>query len=243
MPAMTKKRMRAWEQRQQAQRTQWTAADVGLDPARHQQMLRHVFDRASSDRDDESLTLDATPLEWTRFQTVLFSNAQADLADFDDDQVGAGLRHLMDNGHSDVPYAAIDASVPLPESMRMMAAMPGLWRGVFGPRLAQVHRRIGTGGDLLGSSCYMWFDVWPTFHLARGVPEWRDAMWRLLSQLLAMPWREVRVSALHGIGHAVHYLDCQPAIDHAIDEFLRQIDPADEDLRTYAEAARVGRVQ
>ena len=240
---MTKKRMRAREQRQQAQRTQWTADELGLDPARYLEMLRHVFDRASPDRDDDASPLDATPLEWTRFQTVLFSNGQADLAGFDDDQVGAGLRHLMDNGHSDVPYAAIDPSVPLPEAMRMMAAMPGVWRGVFGPRLAHVHRRIGSGSDLLGTTCYMWFDVWPTFHLARSVLEWRDAMWELLSQLLAMPWREVQVSALHGIGHNAGDLARQPAIDAAIAAFVQQVDLADVEVRTYAEAARLGRVQ
>jgi hypothetical protein len=248
---MTKNRLRAWERRRLEQRTDWTAEDVGLDPARYRQLLAEVFDRplpgASHEEwywDLDATEPDATPLEWTRFQTVLFANAGTDLAPFDDERVGMGLRYLMDNGNSDVPYAAVDPSVPVDEALRMIATMPGLWRDVFGPRLGHVLRPIGSGtGGRLGSACYMWFDVWPSFHLARDVPGWRDALWTLLASLLAMPWREVQLSALHGIGHNVHHLDRQSDVDAAIAAFVRTVDPADEALRAYAEAARVGRVQ
>ena len=248
---MTKNRLRAWERRRQEQRTDWTAEEVGMDPARYRQLLADVFDRPLPDGvrdewywDPDAVEPDATALEWTRFQTVLFANAGADLAPFDDERVGMGLRCLMDNGNSNVPYAAIDASTPLDEALRMLATMPVLWRDVFGPRLGHVRRSIGSAaGGRLGSACYMWFDVWPTFHLARDVPGWRDAMWTLLESLLAMPWREVQVSALHGIGHNTGYLARQPAIDAAIAAFVQQVNPLDEELRAYAEAARLGRVQ
>lgn len=248
---MTRNRLRAWERRRREQRTDWTAEEIGLDPARYRQLLADVFDRPlpKSTHDEwygdlEAIEPDATPLEWTRFQTVLFANAGTDLAPFDDERVGMGLRYLMDNGNSNVAYAAVDASVPVDEALRMMATMPGLWRDVFGPRLGHVRRAIGSAeGGRLGSACYMWFDVWPTFHLARDVPGWRDAMWTLLESLLAMPWREVQLAALHGIGHNVHHLDRQPAVDAAIAAFVRGLDSADEDLRRYAEAARTGSVQ
>ncbi|MCK9688477.1 hypothetical protein [Scleromatobacter humisilvae] len=248
---MTKKRTRASQRRQAQASTTWTAAEVGLDPQRYDAMLRSVFDHPVPREqhlewcwDADHLPFEASSLEWTRFQAVLFGNAGSHLAAFDDEQVGMGLGYLMDNGRSDVPYAAIDPSVPIDEAMRMMRAMPGLWRDCFGPRLANVRARIGSGaGGRLGTTCYMWFDVWPTFYLARELPEWRDAMSALLLELLGMPWRAVQVSALHGIGHSLRHLDGQKAMAVAIDALLSGLDPSDDELRAYALAARLGLVQ
>jgi hypothetical protein len=229
----------------------WTPEDLGLDPARYQAMLRHLFDRPVPQGQEQAWYWDvdepdfaATPLEWTRFQTILFANAGTHLADFSDDQVGMGLYVVMDNGQSEINLAATDASVPLVEAMRMMQAMPGLWRDCLGPRLAGLHAPIGSAaGGRLGHACYMWFDCWYTFYRVREQPAWRDAMWTLLSELLAQPFREAQVAALHGIGHNVMFLDRQPLVDDTLHAFIGRTDPDDGELRRYAEAARRGMVQ
>ena len=60
--------------------------------------------------------------------------------------------------------------------------------------------------------------------------------------MLDVPCREVKVAALHGIGHLGADLDRQAVIDHTIHRFVRSIDE-DEELKNYAKAARNGMVQ
>ena len=61
--------------------------------------------------------------------------------------------------------------------------------------------------------------------------------------MLDVPCREVKIAALHGIGHLGAQLDRQQAIDQAIDRFVLSIDQGDRELRNYAEAARRGCVR
>ena len=228
----------------------WSPIDLGLAPGRYEAALAHLFDRPAPAGgqqawvwDDDPEAFAATPLEWTRIQTLVFANAAVDLRAFSDDQVGMGLNFLMDNGLSDVPYAAIHESVPVDEAMRMMRAMPRLWRDGIGPRLSSVRAGIGSGaGGRLGHVCYMWFDVWPTFYLVRDRQPWRDAVWHVLEQMLEVPCREVRIAALHGIGHRGRDLGRDAEIDRAVDALLSELGHDDAELRTYANAAREGRV-
>lgn len=243
--------MRASKRKSKTQVPDWSPEGLGLDVERYQAVLRYLFDRpvpVGQEQewywDDGHRAFDATPLEWTKFQTAIFANAAGDLRDFSDEQIGMGLRYLADNGQSDVPFAAIDTSVPLDEAMRMMQAMPKLWQDCFGPRLSSLHAPIGSGaGGRLGNICYMWFDIWYTFYRVRDLEPWRDAVWRVLREILAMPEREVQISALHGIGHLGRYLSRQPAIDDEVKSFLKERVTDDQELRGYAEAARLGRVQ
>jgi hypothetical protein len=227
-----------------------SAAALHLDGARYEAVLRYLFDRSIPDVQHQEWywrgdlePFEATPLEWTRFQTLIFANAAVDLRPFTNDQVGMGLTYLMNNGMSDVPYAAISESVPLGEAMRMMRAMPVLWRDCIGPRLSSVHAAIGSGaGGQLGYACYMWFDVWPTFYMVRDQQLWQDALWHVFDEMLKVPCREVQVAALHGIGHRGRDLRRDSTIDCAVDAFLARLGNDDE-LRNYAEAARKGMVQ
>lgn len=246
---MKPKKIREAERLRQAQALHSTPQGVGLAPELYAGALRYLFDRPVPQGQEQEWFWDidespfeATPLEWTRIQTVLFANAGRDLAAYDDEQVGMGLNYVMSNGISNVPFAAIDASVPIEEAMRMMAAMPRLWHDCFGPRLGMDRSAIGSRSDRLYFACYMWFDVWPTFWNVRQSAPWRQAMWEVFRQMLAMPWRDVQVAALHGIGHTMRDLE-QPLVDAAIDQLLRQADPQDAELRDYAQAARCGLVQ
>ncbi|PTT90226.1 hypothetical protein DBR42_06420 [Pelomonas sp. HMWF004] len=247
---MRAKRLTAAQRRRLAQAPDCSLLGVGLAPDLYAAALQYLFDRPSPAGahnewywDVDEPLFEATPLEWTHIQTVLFANAGADLAAYNDEQVGMGLTYVMNNSVSDVPFAAIDASVPIQEAMRMMHAMPELWRQCIGPRLAGLHRPIGSDAGQLGYACYMWFDVWPTFWNVRHEPSWQEALGRVLHEMLEMPWREVQVAALHGIGHRLRDLDRKDEIANTIVAFIRSIDPNDTELKNYAEAARQGMVQ
>ncbi len=223
---------------------------VGLAPELYAAALRYLFDRPTPECFNqewywnvEEPPFEATPLEWTRIQTVLFANAGDDLSSYNDEQVGMGLTYVMNNSVSDVPFAAIDDSVPVQEALQMMYAMPELWRQCIAPRLAEMHKPIGSGGGQLAYVNYMWFDVWPTFWHVRQEPRWQEAVWRVLREMLALACREVQVAALHGIGHKLNYLDRRDEVDQTVKAFIRLIDVNDQELKSYAEAARQGMVQ
>lgn len=244
---MKPKRLTAAQRRRQAATQDWSPQGIGLEPELYAAALRYLFDRPVLQARQEAWYWDldepdfeATPLQWTHIQTLLFANAGQDLAAYSDDQVGMGLNYVMDNGLSNVPFAAVDASVPLDDAMRMMKAMPALWRDCIGPRLAHVHEPVGSGSGRLGFVCYMWFDVWPTFWHVRDEPRWQEAVWQILKGMLTVPCREVQIAALHGIGHELKYLHRHDDIDKTVTAFIRSVDPADQNLKTYAEAARQG---
>lgn len=226
-----------------------SCASLGLDALVYADALRYLFDRPVPAKGEQEWYWDideaqfqATPLQWTQIQTVLFANAGTDLAAYSDEQVGMGLNHVMSNNAGEIPHMVNDPSVPLADAMRMMQALPTLWRDCFGPRLKAVHRPIGSSSERLNFVCYMWFDVWPSFWNAKHIPEWRDAMWHVFCEMLQVPCREVQISALHGIGHNVRYLQRPKEIQARIDAFIRDVRD-DEELKSYAHAAASGMVQ
>jgi hypothetical protein len=250
---MKSKRIPPSQRKHELQTTDWTPEGLGVDPTLYTQVLTYLFARPVPQGqqqewywDDEHSEFEASALEWTRLQTAIFANAATDLIGFDDEQIGMGLDFLMNNGLSNVPFAAVDPSVPVDEAMRMMHAMPMLWRDCIGPRLqdaSPADSPIGSGtGGRLGHACYMWFDVWPTFRLASESQRWRDACWNVFLEMLAVPCRAVQIAALHGIGHSADRLDKDAEIERIINAFVRNLDD-DHALEAYARAARRGRVQ
>ena len=250
---MKSKRIRPSQRKREAQQSDWTLEGLGLDPARYHAVLSYLFERPIPEGQqqewywaDEHVAFQASALEWTRFQTAIFANAGRDLSGFGNEQVGMGLSYLSNNALSDGPYAAVDSSVPIDEAMRMMQAMPALWRDCFGPRLqdaSPTDSPIGSGsGGRLWGACYVWFDVWPTFRRASESQRWRDACWDVFTQMLAVPCRAVQIAALHGIGHSVDRLDKDVEVERVIGAFVQDL-KNDSTLRAYAEAARQARVQ
>jgi len=145
---MKNRKLTAREKRQARIPAAMTAEAIGLDPALYAAALRYLFDRPVPEKkeqewywNNEEPEFAATPLEWTRIQTVLFANAGADLAPYDNQQVGMGLNHVMSNNAGDIPHMANDPSVPLADAMQMMRAFPSLWRDCIGPRLESRRRR------------------------------------------------------------------------------------------------------
>lgn len=228
----------------------WTPESLGLQPGRYEAVVSYLFNRPVPSGqqqewywDEDLEEFPASSLEWTRFQTAIFANAATDLANFSNEQVGMGLNYIMSNSVSDVPYAAINGDVPIDEAMRMMRAMPMLWRDCIGPRMASDRAPVGWSEGRLGYVCYMWFDVWATYNNVSDIPAWSDAVWNVLRQMLDVPCRAVQIAALHGIGHEGSNLDRWPEIEAAVNAFVGRIPAEDEDLRKYAEAAKTGNVQ
>lgn len=250
MRIMKKQKFTSRETRKAESSAALTAETIGLDPALYAAALRYLFDRPVPAKKEQEWYWDhderefaATPLEWTRIQAVLFANAGSDLAPYNNQQVGMGLNHVMSNNAGDIPHMATDASVPLADAMQMMKAFPFLWRDCIGPRLDQAEATGDSDGvKRLDFVCHMWFDVWPTFWNAKHIPEWRDAVWHVLCEMLDMPFREVQRSALHGIGHTVHDLQRKEAIDQRIARFVTTV-AQDAELVNYARAAADGMVQ
>lgn len=246
---VTKKKPTARERRLARNADPVTCESVGLDPALYARALRYLFDRPVPARDEEEWfwsidepELEATPLQWVHIQTVLFANSDADLEQYSDEQVGMGLKYVMSNSVSNVSHMANDRSVPLADAMRMMKALPALWRDCMGPRVGDLRQAIGSCSGSLGFVCYMWFDSWPSFWNARHIPEWRDAAWNVFREMLGMPWREVQIAALHGIGHYGSHLGRPQQIEALIDGFVRTL-RGDEELKSYALLAARGMVQ
>lgn len=243
------KKLTARERRLSREPRVASCESVGLDRAVYNEALRFLFDRPVPEKSGQEWywnmdepEFEATPPQWTHIQTVLFANAGTDLVPYSDDQVGMGLNHVMSNNAGDIPHMVNDPSVPLAEAMRMMRTLPTLWSDCIGPRLDTEPRKIGSSSDRLYFVSYMWFDVWPTFWNAKHIPEWQDAMWLVFCEMLAMPWREAQVSALHGIGHEGPRLNRPKELQAHLDTFIRNV-KNDDELKTYAQAAARGMVQ
>ena len=223
---------------------------LGLAPGRYEAALRYLFDRPPPPPlgqawywDDDLADFAATPIEWTRLQTALFARAGTDLAGWTDEQIGMGLNYLVNHALSHVPFTVLDTGVPRVEALRLLRALPMLWRDQLGPRLAARHAPIGSCEGDLAFVCYMWFDAWPPAWSRHDEPDWRDALWQALQAILAVPCRDVRIGALHGVGHLGRRLAGQAGVDALVTDFLRTIPATDMELRAYARAAQGGCVQ
>jgi hypothetical protein len=131
--------------------------DVGLAPERYESAVKYLFDRPVPDKskgeqewywNDDELGFDATPIEWTLIQTLIFERCAIDLAPFSNEQVGMGLNLLSTNYIRDViPDKVLDPSVSLELGLQMMRAVQPLWTDCFGPRPARIdvmlHKKRG----------------------------------------------------------------------------------------------------
>jgi hypothetical protein len=231
--------------------THITAESLGIEPAKYQEAIRYLFDRPLPSEtgtewywDINEPDFEASPVEWIKILTLLYSQSGDALAQFDNERVGMGLNYLMSSGISMVSFKVIDQTVQLSDAMLMMESFKTLWRSCIGPRLMHVHAPIGScSAGMLGYVCYIWFDESPIFWNIKEIPAWRDAHWSVLEDMLSNPCREVKISALHGIGHDKRYMLRDAEIDERIEQFIRQIDPEDEELKNYARAAKAGMVQ
>ncbi len=234
------------------QETLLTPEQAGLSPEKYLAAIKYLFDRTDYEGtlasewfwNIDEPEFDATPREWVLIQTVMFARAGEDLKPYSDEQVGAGLKYIMDGGISDVSLAAFDDNVSEFERLQMLKFFPSLWSHCIGPRLKDVFDPIGSvRRGRLGYVCYMWFDVWPGGYTARTDKAWTNALWSVFKELLTIDVREVQIAALHGIGHCAVGLGFDEEIEDVLRAYRLNVTNSDDELKSYAMAAARGAVQ
>jgi hypothetical protein len=229
-----------------------TPEQIGLSSEKYQAAIKYLFDRPDYEGsfaaewfwNTDEPEFDATPREWVLIQTVMFARAGEDLQRYNDEQVGTGLKYIMDGGISNVSLAIFDDSVSEHERLLMLNFFPNLWRHCIGPRLKDVFDPIGAvKRGRLGYVCYMWFDVWPAGYTGRADQAWTKALWNVFKELLTIDVREVQIAALHGIGHCAIGMGFDAEIKETVRDYRLNLDNADDELKSYAKAAANGAVQ
>ncbi len=229
-----------------------TPEAVGLSSEMYQAAIKFLFDR--SDYEGSFATewfwnidvteFEPTSREWVLIQTVMFARAGEDLKPYSDEQVGAGLKYMMDGGISNVSLAAFDDNVLEFERLQMLKFFPSLWRHCIGSRLKDVFDSIGAvKRGRLGYVCYMWFDVWPAGYTGQTDKAWTKAIWSVFQELLTIDVREVQIAALHGIGHCAVGLGFDEEIEDVLRSYRLNLANSDDELKSYAKAAARGAVQ
>jgi hypothetical protein len=214
--------------------------------AAFEDVVRHLFDHPYTDpawhRDVDADYWPATPAREAEVLTRLFRDAGTLLTPYTDDQVGQGLWYIASPSCSSHAFCAVDASVPLPARLELVASIGDLFRQVYARRLPAVLGHLGEGGPL-ATSCYMWWDEFPWYLEPEDTTrrELDARMLATLGEVLALDSAPCQEAALHGINHcAVHP---PPEVQAIVDRYLASGRVARPELVRYAKLARTGHVQ
>ena len=137
--------------------------------------------------------------------------------------------------------------VPLKQQQLTIAAVKTLYADLFKPSCPDHFGHLDAGPEPpnpLSSACYMLWDMDGGIGTlaARGNATVRDAAYDVLRHALDLDSLACNESALHGLGH-LHHVHGKRAT-RLVDGFLARRGKAiPVELRRYAEAARIGRVQ
>ncbi len=181
------------------------------------------------------------------YLTRLFAESGTVLLPYSDAQVGQGLNVLINNCLSDDIFSLLAPEVPLEDRLRGIRAMEAVFRDCFARRCSPHLSHLDElGVSPLNGICYMWWDILPITAEAHFQPERPDSVeidricLDIMQRTLKIDSIACRESALHGLAHWSHYY---PEVERIIDAFLKRHPTLRPDLRTYAKAARHGRVQ
>jgi hypothetical protein len=209
--------------------------------------LRYLFDRPPEDlgrkpwywRGD-----DEPPSEWmSRYAEHddpvataervrrLFSDAGNLLRPYSDEQVGHGLKVIVDSSLDGQIRALTDRTVPLVLRTTGLRSIVTLFAQVFAPRL----RGDGPPSrSTLEYICFMFWDTAPIADLGD------DTVLDVLEDTLALDSVPCQKAALHGLGHA--HMSAPEHVPVIVDRWLERHPHAPQDLRDYATQARAGMV-
>lgn len=167
------------------------------------------------------------------YYTRLFREPHASLTVYDDATVDQGLWFAL--SQCQLGAWLWDTKLPVRPRRECVAAMPTMFREFFVAR------------PLENSACWMWWDLLRTFHAD---PDLRivEAMVRALEEVLRLPARHCRMSALHGLGHVrldrrISGPRYSAAAEGIIRAFLETVADLDDELVAYAERALAGTMQ
>lgn len=210
--------------------------------------LRQVFDHPVADPawhwDVEADTAEPAPPDCVAYLTRLFEEPESALAPYSDAQINQGLWYLVDASCSNYAFSLIEPEVAWPQRRRGLRAMATLFERLFARRCSEhLLHRDEAGAGPSNPVCYMWWDVFPA-HGRPTEPAYAAVDVELLAVMqraLALDSLACQESALHGLGHwRLHY---PGVVEQTIDEFLARSGGIRQELREYAECARLGYVQ
>ena len=223
-----------------------TDTSTGMDQDAFDAWFRHTFDRPPEDLTKPLWynRIDRPPSEWEQRPAVerddpvatamrirhLFSNAGTLLDPYSDDQVGHGLDVIVNGSIDGEIYALANRDVPLELRLSGLRSIVTLFREVFALRLRDPGRRDGQ----LGTICFMFWDV---ANLAN--PD-GDTVLDVLEDTLALASEPCQRAALHGLGHEYWSARNRDDVTAIVDRWLRRHPQITDELRAYADNARVG---
>jgi hypothetical protein len=189
----------------------------------YEQWIRFAFDQPVAAEPwyyTEAMAFVCDPHMVIRHYARLFRDPQASLSAYDDARVEQGLWFVV---HSQLSEWLWDDDIPVDHRLDCIAAMPAMFREFLIDRP-------------LEEACWMWWDMLRTFDDDPD-PRIVESMVRALAEVLQLPARHCRMSALHGLGHLKH-----PAKEEIIRTFISASRDLDADLLEYAESATKGAV-
>jgi hypothetical protein len=210
--------------------------------------LRQVFDRPVMNPawywDCEANTAEPPPPDCVAYLTRLFEEPELVLAPYSDAQIDQGLWYLVSNSCSDHMFSLIEPEVAWPQRCRGIRSIAALFERLFAHRCSDHLSHLDEAGARpLNGVCYMWWDIFPAYGRPLNPPYAQvDAeLLAVMRRVLALDSLACRESALHGLGHWHKYYP--EVVELAIDEFLARAGDLRQELREYAECARLGYVQ
>jgi len=150
----------------------------------------------------------------------LFRNPGESLSAYDDGRLEQGIWFVV---HSQLSEWLWDDDIAVDRRLDCIAAMPTMFRDFLIDRP-------------LKEASWMWWDMLRSFDDAPD-PRIVDGLVRALAEVLQLPARHCRMSALHGLGHLRH-----SAKEEIIRAFLSAGYHLDAELLKYAESAIKGTV-
>jgi hypothetical protein len=169
--------------------------------------------------------------------TSLFEAPQVLVDRYAEPQVAAGLGFLVREQIS----ATFEPSLEWPQVERCLVAQLRLFEELFAKRCrSDLSHRQTTEIGPLNTTCYMWWDQFPTWGRPNDPQQGRfdRTVLGVLERLLALDHEACLESALHGLGH--WHLNYPVVAAQIIDGFLASRRPLSKALNDYARAAREG---
>jgi len=157
-------------------------------------------------------------------------------------QIDQGLNYLVSSSCSNHMFAILDEGLPLGDRLACIEAIGDLYEDllarVYGDDIAH-----GSGSKDVNFALYMWWDIAPLYGAMQveNLADYNRTILSLFERILKLKSEACVESALHGLGHWHHY--CSKEVERVVGEFLKERKDLSTRLRSYAKAARKGRVQ
>jgi hypothetical protein len=203
-----------------------------------------VFNRPVTRHDANRLmNLNPTAPRLQRLAQI-FEDPSKWLNPYPDDSIDQAFWQLS---YKSISWAIRDESIDLSLRLRFISSFEPLFRDFFAAHCQPVLGWRSEAGNPLNSSCYMWFDICcrrVSLDVFKSNPV-DSALIESMRSILAIDHVACQESAIHGLGH--FYKDCpvseeRDIIESVIDAYIGRNPRLREELRLYADHARVGRM-